>query len=64
MYDDELQCLKIVHLLYPDAEKLIPLVSNYNQEFIETGGYILTNDLETFKSKRDRLENNYRKFYR
>lgn len=64
LYDDELQCLEIVHLLYPDAEKWASLASNYNQEFIETGSYILTNDMETFKSERDRLENNYRKFYR
>lgn len=64
LYDDELECLEITHLLRPDAEKWISLASNYNQEFIETGGYILTNDMETFKSERDRLENSYKKLLR
>lgn len=60
LYDDELECLIIAHLLYPDEEKWIFLASNYNQEFIETGSYILTNDMEAFKSERDRLENSYK----
>ena len=60
LYDDELECLEIVHLSHSDAEKWISLASNYNQEFIETGGYILTNDMEAFKSERDRLENSYK----
>lgn len=64
VYDDEEECLLISYLLCPDAKKWISLASNYNQEFIETGSYILTNDMEAFKSERDRLENNYRKFYR
>lgn len=64
LYDDELECLEITHLLRPDAEKWISLASNYNQEFIETGGYILTNDMEAFKSERDRLENSYKKLLR
>lgn len=61
VYDDEEECLLVAHLLCPDAEKWVSLASNYNQEFIETGSYILTNDIETFKSERDRLENTYRK---
>ena len=60
LYDDELECLEIVHLSHSDAEKWLFLASNYNQEFIETGGYILTNDMEAFKSERDRLENSYK----
>lgn len=60
MYDDEEKVLQIVHLLYSDAEKWISLANNYNQKFIEIGGYLLTNDMEVFKSERDRLESNYK----
>lgn len=31
LYDDELECLEIVHLSHSDAEKWISLASNYNQ---------------------------------
>lgn len=60
LYDDELECLDIVHLSHDDAEKWVSLANNYNQDFIEIGSYILTNDIEAFKSERDRLENNYK----
>ena len=61
LYDDELECLDIVHLSLTDSEKWISLSSNYNQNFIERGSYILTDDIEVYKSERERLENNYKK---
>ena len=60
LYDDELECLDMVHLCNYDVKKYISLASNYSQEFIETGGYILTDDRRAFKSERDRLENSYK----
>lgn len=60
LYDGKLGYLDIVHLSYTDAEKWLSLSSNYNQDFIETGSYILTDDIEAFKSERDRLADNYR----
>lgn len=41
LYDDELECLYIAYLSHSDVEKWISLSSNYNQDFIETGGYML-----------------------
>ena len=32
---------------------------NYNQEFIEAGSYILTDDIEVFESERQRLDDVY-----
>lgn len=61
LYDDELECLDIVHLSLTDSEKWISLSSNYDQNFIERGSYILTDDIEVYKSERERLENNYKK---
>lgn len=61
LYDEEGKCLDIVHLSYSDAEKWVTLANYYNQDLIETGSYILTKDLEVFKSTRDKLENNYKK---
>lgn len=60
LYDDELECLDIVHLSHNDAEKWISLASNYNPEFIETGSYILTGNIEVYQSERIRLEKNYK----
>lgn len=49
-----------MHLSYADAERWDFLASNYNRDLIENGSYILTDDIEVFKSERDRLDNNYK----
>lgn len=61
LYDTELECLDTIHLSLADAEKWLSLANNYNQNFIETGSYILTNDIEVFESERERLYNNYKR---
>lgn len=48
LYDDELECLQIAHLSYPDAKKWTSLSYNYDQNFIETGSYIFSNNNEVF----------------
>ena len=34
-------------------------MKNYNQEFIETGSYILTDDIDVFESERQRQDEVY-----
>lgn len=59
LYDEEQQYLEMIHLSQEKAEKWINLTKNYNQDFIETGSYILTSDIEVFKSERERLDDVY-----
>lgn len=39
LYDEELQCLDMIHLSYVNAEKWANLANNYEQTFIEDGSY-------------------------
>ncbi len=62
LYDDELQCLDMGHLSYDAAKKWISLEENYDQKFIETGSYILSDKIEVYESERTRLEENMKEF--
>lgn len=61
LYDEETESLDFIHLSYAKAEKWISLSSRYNQDFIEMGSYILTDDIEVFEADRERLEDHYLK---
>ena len=39
----------------------IALEDNYNRNFIETGSYIFSGELEVYESERTRLEKNMKK---
>ena len=59
LYDEEQQCLEMIHLSQEQATKWLLLMKNYNQEFIETGSYILTDDIDVFESERQRQDEVY-----
>ena len=59
LYDEEQQYLEMIHLSQEKANEWILLMKNYNQEFIEAGSYILTDDIEVFESERQRLDDVY-----
>ena len=61
LYDEESKCLDMLHLSYNDAEKWVALEDNYNRNFIETGSYIFSGELEVYESERTRLEKNMKK---
>lgn len=59
LYDEEQHYLEMIHLSQEKAKEWIKLMENYNHDFIETGSYILTSDIEVFESERERLDDIY-----
>lgn len=59
LYDEEQHYLEMIHLSQEKAIKWVLLMKNYDQEFIETGSYILTEDIEVFESEQQRLNEVY-----
>lgn len=56
LYDDEMECLDMIHLSYSEAKKWDDLIGKYKQQLIEGGSYIFTNNSDVYESERNRTK--------